>query len=119
LYRTSAACVCGNKTRRGPPAALPGLNRAIVFGVNRNKREVNDFGIKSQRGLPAVMLGTDVWRNTWSDGAYCPCAARYAARYAANDNIFPMAVLNQAQLFPRGGLHQTVTTTQSKPRNSF
>jgi hypothetical protein len=35
------------------------------------------------------------------------------ARHAAKDNIFPMAIPYQAQLFQRGELASTTTTTQT------
>ena len=90
LNRSCTACACGTKPRLGPPAALPGANRAIAKAVNHHKREVNDLtcGAKSKREPPAGLPGADVWRHAWGDGAFYPCAARDAA----SDNFFPMDV---------------------------
>jgi hypothetical protein len=59
-------------------------------------------GTKPRRGPLAALPGEDVWRHVWCEGAHCPCVAHHAA----NDNIFPMAVRDQAQLFQREGWHR-------------
>jgi hypothetical protein len=45
--------------------------------------------------LPLFLPGLGVWRRAWGDGTQCSSAARHAA----NDNIFPITVPDQAQLF--------------------
>jgi hypothetical protein len=51
LSRSYAACACDTKLRHGPPAALSGENRNIIWAINHHKLEVSVFACGLNLGV--------------------------------------------------------------------
>ena len=87
--RCYAACACGTKTRRGPPAALPGQTcggmlgaMANIFAAGARPRNFKPLlrpcacGTKTRRRPPAALPGADVWGHAGAMVRIAACTTR-------------------------------------------